>query len=317
MTSEAAATKSRQVRERKTPRIRQLEALMAVVVNGSMTAAAADLGISQPAISRLLADLAKEFDFQLFDKRDGQLVPSQEVRLLEPDIRRVLELMRQISEVSVDITKRKAGHLRIACLPGFATSHLPKVVAEFLKDRPGVSMTIEPDRPERILEWMITEQYDFGITDGFYGHPAVDQTVVNVRTVCIFPEGHRLASYDKVAPKDLVGESIIHTRRDSDFFVKLSRLFQDAHVELKSHIEVRQFTAACELVCNGVGVSVVSELDAEKYNGHGLRFRPFSPQMPHVLSLVRPIHKTPSLVNLEFMEYFRNSLRKFTIDRAV
>ena len=44
--------------------------------------------------------------------------------------------MRQISDVSQDITKRKAGHIRIACLPGFATSHLPKVVAEFMKGRP-------------------------------------------------------------------------------------------------------------------------------------------------------------------------------------
>ena len=120
---------------RKPLRLRQLEALMAVIVNGSMTAAAADLGISQPAISRLLSDLAKEFDFQLFDRREGQLVPSQEVRLLEPDIRRVLELMRQISDVSADITKRKAGHIRIACLPGFATSHLPRVGLTHLLSR--------------------------------------------------------------------------------------------------------------------------------------------------------------------------------------
>ena len=98
----------------RTPRIRQLEALIAVISNGSVTGAAADLGISQPATSRLLSDLGKEFDFQLFDKRDNQLVPSQEVRLLEPDIRRVLELMRKISDSSANITKRKAGHLRIA-----------------------------------------------------------------------------------------------------------------------------------------------------------------------------------------------------------
>ena len=156
---------------------------MAVIVNGSMTAAAAELGISQPAISRLLSDLSREFDFQLFDKRAGQLVPSQEVRLLQPDIQRVLELMRQIADVSQSITQRKAGHIRIACLPGFATSHLPDVVARFLSDRPGVTMTIEPDRPERILEWMVGEQYDFGITDGFFGHPAVDRQDIQIRTV--------------------------------------------------------------------------------------------------------------------------------------
>ena len=61
------------MKQTKTPRIRQLEALISVIGNGSMTSAAADMGISQPAISRLLSDLAKDFDFQLFNKRDGQL----------------------------------------------------------------------------------------------------------------------------------------------------------------------------------------------------------------------------------------------------
>lgn len=295
----------------KAPRFRQLEALMAVISNGSMTGAASELGISQPAISRLLSDLGKEFDFQLFDKRDGRLVPSQEVRLLEPDIRRVIELMRQISDVSADITKRKAGHMRIACLPGFATSHLPEVVAGFLRERPGISMTIEPDRPERILEWMITEQYDFGITDGFFGHPSVERTDIHVRTVCIFPKGHRLEQYQDIRPRNLAGENIIHTRKDSVFFQELDRRFQDDQTELRPHIEVRQFTAACELVCRGVGVSVVSELDAVKYTDGGLSFRPFHPALPHGLSLVRPIHKTPSLITLEFMETFKRSLEPY------
>ncbi|NRB02673.1 MAG: LysR family transcriptional regulator [Rhodobacteraceae bacterium] len=299
------------MKHRKTPRIRQLEALMAVINSGSMTAAAADLGISQPAISRLVSDLGKEFDFQLFDKRDGRLVASQEVRFLEPDIRRVLELMRQISDLGADITQRKAGHIRVACLPGFATSHLPGVVADFLRDRPGVSMTIEPDRPERILEWMITEQYDFGITDGFFGHPAVERTDIKMRTVCIFPEGHELEALDRIRPSDLEQMRMIHTRKDSEFFQRLERRFQDEKVELRSHIEVRQFTAACELVCHGVGVSVVSELDAEKYDGQGLSFRPFDPELTHDISLVRPVHKAPSLITLEFIEFFKNSLDPF------
>lgn len=286
---------------------------MAVIGNGSMTAAAAELGISQPAISRLLSDLGKEFDFQLFDKRDGRLVPSQEVRLLEPDIRRVIELMRQISSVSSDITKRKAGHIRIACLPGFATSHLPEVVADFLRDRPGISMTIEPDRPERILEWMITEQYDFGITDGFFGHPAVERFDVAVRTVCIFPEGHALAGTTSIRPSDLAAEKFIHPRKDSVFYQEIERCFRDDQAEMRSYIEVRQFTAACELVCKGAGVSIVSELDAVNYVGRGLDFRPFQPEVPHGLSLVRPIHKTPSLITLEFIEHFRRSLDPFLV----
>lgn len=297
-------------------RLRQLEALMAVNSHGSMTGAASELGISQPAVSRLLSDLGKALGFTLFDRRDGLMVPTQEVQYLLPNIRHVLELMQQISEVSHEITNRKAGHIRIACLPGFATSHLPELIAAFLGERPGVSMTIEPDRPERILEWMIGEQYDFGITDGFSGHPAVESTDIDIRTVCVFPANHPLSDLKVISPTDLVDEKIIHTRRDSVFFGKLSNTFQNAQVILRSHIEIRQFTAACELVCNGVGVSVVSELDAVKYVGKGLDFRPFTPQLPHTLSLVRPVLAQPSMVALEFIENFTASLKPFAIKKT-
>ena len=115
-------------------RLRQLEALMAVFDHGSITNAAIELGISQPAVSRLLSDLGESLGFSLFDRKKGRLIPSQEVRFLQPDIRRVLELMRQISDVSQEITNRRAGHIRLACLPGFATNHLPEIVASFLKN---------------------------------------------------------------------------------------------------------------------------------------------------------------------------------------
>ena len=68
-------------------------------------------------------------------------------------------------------------------------------------------MTIEPDRPERILEWMVGEQYDIGITDGFFGHPSVERREINIRTVCIFPQGHHLSRLKSVFLKDLVDEN--------------------------------------------------------------------------------------------------------------
>jgi DNA-binding transcriptional LysR family regulator len=292
-------------------RLRQFEALMAVIQHSSVTRAAKELGISQPAVSRLLADLGNTLGFALFDRRNGQLVPTQEVRFLQSDIQRVLDLMDQISDVSQSITERKAGHIRIACLPGFATSHLPAVVAKFLKDRPGVSITIEPDRPERILEWMIDEQFDFGITDGFRGHSAVESRDIDVRTVCIFPAGHRLEDNKEITPKDLAGEKIIHTRRDSDFFKNLANAFLDANTQLSTLVETRQFTAACELVSHGVGVAIVSELDAIKFAPDKIQIRPFSPAISHRLSLVRPTRKRPSAVTLEFIEAFAASLEPY------
>ncbi len=294
--------------------LRQLEALNTVAEHGSMTRAASELGISQPAVSRLIADLSTEMGFQLFDRREGRLVPTQEARFLLPDIRRMLEMMDHLRDTSRNITTRKAGHLRVACLPGFATSHLPDIIARFLAERPGVTVTIEPDRPERILEWIIGEQYDCGITDGFEGHPAVESETVLIRSVCVFPEDHPLSARKIISPADLAEERLIHTRRDSSFFRDLNEAFLAAGVEIKPVVEARQFTAACELVARRVGVSIISELDAAGYRARGLSYRPFSPAIPHKLSLVRPVHKHPSMITLEFMELFRDSLRAFEQD---
>lgn len=292
-------------------RLRQLEALYAVAQHGSMTRAAQELGVTQPAVSRLLADLEKCMGFQLLDRRDGRLMPTQEARFVLPDVRRVIETMELIEEVGLNLTERKAGHLRIACLPGFATSHLPAVLTDFLRDREGVTVTLEPDRPERILEWIIGEQYDCGITDSFDGHPAAESEVIPIRTCCIFPEGHRFASFDKIRPGDLAGEELIHTRRDSVFYRDLRDCLGAAGVEPLSLVETRQFTAACELVLRGTGVSVVSALDAKGYGDRGLNMRPFDAPLTHNLALVRPVHKHAAMVTLEFLEAFRDSLDPF------
>lgn len=290
-----------------TPKLRQLEALKSVADHGSMTRAAQSLEISQPAVSRLIADLSDTLGFSLLDRKDGRLVPSQEARYILSDIGRVIELMTHITDTSRNLNARTAGHLRVACLPGFTTSHLPSVVASFLKTRPDVTLTLEPDRPERILEWIIGEQYDCGITDAFEGHPAIDSVTMNIRTVCIFPIGHPFQNFSKITPKQLDNERLIHARRDSYFFHTLSETFRKHSVSPKQIIETRQFTGACELVSLGVGVSIVSELDARTYEGR-LEFRPFTPNIAHQLSIVRPIHKTPSMITLDFMEAFKDSL---------
>ncbi|HCP81231.1 MAG TPA: LysR family transcriptional regulator [Octadecabacter sp.] len=294
------------------PRLRQLEALKSVVDHGSMTRAAQSLEISQPAVSRLLADLSSELGFALLKRKNGRLVPTQEAGYILPDIARVLEVLRNITDTSKNLHDITAGHLSIACLPGFATSHLPAVITKFLKSRPDVTITLEPDRPERILEWIVGEQYDCGITDGFDGHPAIESTTIDIRTVCIFPKGHWFQDLKQIDASHLNKERFVHTRRDSSFFRTLNDVFRKASVRPTHVVETRQFTAACELVAQGVGVSVVSELDARTYESR-LDFRPFVPSVPHKICLVRPIHKLPSKIALDFLEEFKSSLRDLEV----
>lgn len=292
-------------------RLRQLEAFRAVAQSGNVTRAAAQLGISQPAVSRLISSFADSVGFALFDRRDGQLVPTQEARYLLSEVGRVLDSIGHLEELAHDLTARRAGHLRITCLPGFATTHLPRILARFLKARPQVTVTLEPDRPERILEWIIGEQYDCGITDNFPGHPAVESQQILLRTMCILPMGHALAAKSAIWPEDLAREKMIHGPRRNGFFRELDELFINRGVSMPTWVQTRQFSSACLLVAEGSGVAVVSELDARAHEHTGLVLRPFLPSFPHRLAVVRPISTPLSMVALEFIEEFVDSLSQY------
>ncbi len=294
-------------------KLRQLEAFRSIARTGSVTGAATELGISQPAVSRLLADFSKTIDFRLFRRESGSLIPTAEAEYMLAEIVRIFDGLNHLEDLRHNLKKRAAGHLRIACLPGFATSHLPQVLTDFLKERPQVTATLEPDRPERILEWIIGQQYDCGITDGFSGHPATESTDVSIQAVCIMPQKHPLAEKKVIVPKDLRDEKLIHSRRDSPFYRHLESAFTDCDEPMNSWIEVRQFNAACTIVSKGHGVSIVSALDAEQYRSHGIEIRAFQPQIVHRLSLLRPITGSNSPLVLDFLRHFSESLVPFSV----
>jgi len=298
-------------------KIRQLEAFQATAKTGSVTQAAKLLGVSQPAVSRLLADFSTNIGFELFERKSGTLTPTSESRYMLTEVSRVFESLNHLEDLRRDLKERTAGHLRIACLPGFATSHLPKVLTDFLDRRPGVTVTLEPDRPERILEWIIGQQYDCGITDGFSGHPATERIDIPIKTVCILPEGHPLKDKKEISPEDLQNEKIIHSRRDSPFHVALLQSFAQQGVPINSWIEVRQFTAACTIVAQGQGASIVSALDAAQFADRGIIIRPFAPQIDHKLSILRPLVGSRSMLVLDFIEAFEKSLGPFRANDPV
>lgn len=292
-------------------KLRQLEAFRAVAETGNVTKAAKRLGVSQPAVSRLLSDFSASAGFELFTRRRGVLQPTNDSRYLLAEVRRILDSLDHLDDLRRDLTERTGGHIRVACLPGFATSHLPAVLVRFLEAKPGVTVSLEPDRPERIMEWIIGEQYDCGITDGFVGHPATLSQDLFVKSACILPQGHPLGDKANITPLDLANERLIHTRRDSQFFQDLSRAFSESGVGINTLVEVRQFNTACRMVSEGLGASVVSVIDAETFRETGIVIRPFRPEISHRLSILQPASGPSSPVVLDFVDTFVESLRPF------
>lgn len=293
--------------------LRQLEAFHAVVVYGNMTKAAKYLSVSQPAVSRLVASLEEGLGFPLFQRLSGRLRVTPEARVLFDEVEKALANLNHISRLTEDIQDRKAGHLRVTCLPGFATSLLPRVLARFLSERPGLTLALEPRTPERIQEWISAQLFDVGISEKFEENPAIESEAILVRTVCVAPKGHPLADKKVVTPKDLDGLSLIHTHHDDVLYASLQRAFDSVGAEFKGPVETRQFAPACIMVAEGFGVSVVSEIDAREYENEGLVIRPFEPTIPFQINILYPAYMPRSIATLEFVEAFKQSLEPFCL----
>lgn len=294
-------------------RLRQLEAFRAVMITGGVTPAANMLNISQPAVSKLITNLEETMGISLFERRQGRLHPTYEANFLRDEVDRAIASLENITRLSEDIRNQKAGHLRIACLPGFATSFMPQVVSEFLSSRQDVTMSIQTRSSLRVREWIAAQQYDIGVADEFEGHSAVKHDSVNIRTVCALSPQHPLAAKRKIDVSDLSGVPLIIQDRENHFHHQLKDAFDQAGATLVARVEVRQFASACLLARQGVGAAVVSSIDAAEYANRGLITRPFTPNLPFRLDILYPKYHPRSLLLQEFIKLFRERLEPFTL----
>lgn len=125
-------------------RFRDLEVFFAVVRCGGMAKAAAELGVTQPAVSGSIAELEDAFAVRLFDRTPQGVVPTIYGRaLLKRGVASFDELKQGIRDIEFLADPAK-GEVRIGCPESIAGAILAPMVQKFCRDHPGIDLTIEP-----------------------------------------------------------------------------------------------------------------------------------------------------------------------------
>src|SRR5690242_16206591 len=100
--------------------LRALETFAEIVRSGSATAAGRNLGMAQPAVSRLLAQLEAEVGFELFYRDRGRLVPTKDALTLAEEVGLALTGFARIDSLIRDIAASATGELRVVAPPSFS-----------------------------------------------------------------------------------------------------------------------------------------------------------------------------------------------------
>lgn len=299
-------------------KIRQLEAFRAVMIHQTVTRAAEALHISQPATTRLIADLEESVGFALFLRARGRLYPTPEAMSLNEEVMRSLVGVERIAQAADDIRTQQRGSLQIAAAPAIAISLLPHAIAEFVATRPDAHIALLMHSSRTVLDMVQGQRCDVGFpilsVDMSSTH---GELLIAARMVCAVPVGHRLSSRQVIRPEDLEGESFIshpktiHTRLETD------SVFAAHGVERQLRVECQVSMSICHFVEAGLGVSLVEAVTASVYRGDGVRFIPFEPAMKTNFSVLTPTNRKPSLLLQAFIAHVREYAHRTIEERFI
>jgi len=282
---------------------RQIEAFRTVIVAGGVTNAARALHISQPAVTRLIHDLQYVLGLTLFERRGTRLVPTNEALSLYREVERQFVGLEQIQNAARNLRDGLAGSLRIAALPTFNVGFLPRLVAAYMKDKPGLDLAIYGSISSQVVDWVATGFCDIGFAQYPLDFPHIDvEQLPSVPAVAVLPEGHRLAGKPYLEPQDFVGEPFVSLAGSTQWRYRTDALFSAARVTRQIRVETPLSMIACSLVASGAGIGIVDPYTAAEYGGRGIVALPFRPEVLYDIGVVWPAGRFRSPLALGLVE---------------
>lgn len=239
--------------------IRQVEAFRAVVTLRSMTKAAEFLGISQPAVSRLIADFQTTVGFKLFKRGRNSAEPTPDAQLLFEQVDKLFHGLEELGQQIHAITNLHIGKLTVAATNSHASGFLPTMLSSFKRENTGIVLSYHIQPHEQVLDWVSSGRADIG----FVIQPVAksDLTAVTLASReahCIFPQGHPFEQKAVLKPRDFQNERFVSFARGTALRFLIDGFFQRHNVDRVLHVEAASHQSICAFVAEGMGVSLVN-----------------------------------------------------------
>ena len=289
--------------------LRALQSFAEIMRTGSATAAGRELGMSQPAVSRLIAQLEADVGFDLFYRDRGRLVPTKDGIALAEEVEMALAGLARVNSLVRDIAGFATGELRLVAPPSFSEGILPDICASFLKRYPNVRLSLDSRSIETTKAMIATRVVDGGFVklpidrDDFHA-----ETVVSSGTACVLADDHPLAGETELGPALLRGVPLVLLGSGRQSRAQIEHAFAECGMRPRVVVETHTIASACALAARGVGIAIVNALLARGYARAPLVMRPFAPSIAQDYAFVTSALTRPTRLMMAFrdevLEYF-------------
>ena len=221
---------------------------------GSFTRAAEALGYSQSGISRMIADLEREWGVRLLERDRGGVRLTSEGHELAPAVQAVCDEHGRLQARIDSMSGLESGLIRIGTVTSVATHWLPNIVRRYREDYPNIDYEITT-RGYSEVERMIAEgQVDFGFVR-LPTWPSFDTIYLGRDELkVVMAADHPMASVDRF-PISALGDypfMTIDKQGDSD----IAAMLDQYDIKIQSSMTTWDDYAVFAMVEKGLGISV-------------------------------------------------------------
>ena len=258
--------------------LRDFEVLHALIETGKTTAAAARLGIGQPAVSRMISQLEARFGNPLFIRDGAGLSPTADALAIYEEVVAILASLNRIETFSS--SSSAAGSLRIAVPPTIAHCLLDELTAKFLIEHPGIHVTLDVITTPQVLEYIIDGRADLGLAELRLSDLPTNVRKIPYRRsqyVCALRDDHPLASKQSIDPIDLHDLPFIALVKRNSARAMIDRHFSKAGSAPNVVVETSNAVSAINYVAAGNGIAVVNSFPLTRIKREHVIYRPFNP----------------------------------------
>ncbi len=296
-------------------RFRQLQAFHAIIETGTVTGAAAVLGISQPGLSNLLAQLERECRLPLFRRERGRLVPTPEANLLFNEVDTVVRGLDHVAQAVRDLQNKKAGQLQVASQHSMSFGFMPHLIARFARSRPDMTISFQSQYSSKIQEWVMAGLFEIGICETPILHPSLTAFPLQVETLLALPEGHDLLRHDVLTPALLQDEPFIVMGPDHMTHRRLREAFDVAGVALTTRVHSHLFKNLLSFVKEGMGLALLDPFVLGYDREGGFETRPFRPVITMDMAVITSTSRPLSAIGQEFLDLLLGELAGYRVSR--
>lgn len=240
--------------------LRHLRYFVAIVRNGSFRAAADELNISQPPLTRQIQQLEEIVGTPLLLRKPNGIQTTEAGAALAVEAINILALVERACINSGLIGTGQLGQLHVGVFGSAVLDLVPRIVLDFRNRFPQVEVVLHNMDRETQVKALHERRIQIGFNRFFQDYPdLIWERVVRERMLVAAPSDHPLAQRQSISLRDLADEPLIfypRTNQPGGFANYLIRLFHNLNIDPHIVQNVDDVVTAVAFVSSGLGLTL-------------------------------------------------------------